>query len=319
LHRDSTGGGNTAVGYCALFENKTGYENTACGLGALNYNTSGSNNTAMGMRALNYNTTGYYNTASGFYALYNNVGGNYNTAMGAGALNYNDIGNNNTACGFRALLSDTSGSDNEAFGHYAGYQITNGNHNTCIGGFTGNSYNFFSSTFLGNSAGPDNNDYSNCMALGYGATVDASDKVMIGNSEITSIGGYAGWTTFLSDEKQRKDVSDNVPGLTFINLLRPVTYHVDVAENKSGIVYSGFIAQEVEAAAKSVNYDFSGIDVPKNPKGPYGLRYAEFVVPLVKAVQEQQEIIEGKQEQIKVQQQQIDDLIQRVENLENGQ
>ncbi len=35
-----------------------------------------------------------------------------------------------------------------------------------------------------------------------------------------------------------------------------------------------------------MNYDFSGVDAAKNDKDLYGLRYAEFVVPLVKAVQE---------------------------------
>jgi hypothetical protein len=57
-------------------------------------------------------------------------------------------------------------------------------------------------------------------------------------------------------------------------------------------VISGFIAQEVEDAAKKIGYEFSGVDAPKNESDYYGLRYAEFVVPLVKAVQEQQKIIE---------------------------
>ena len=52
------------------------------------------------------------------------------------------------------------------------------------------------------------------------------------------------------------------------------------------IRYSGFIAQDVEASAKSIGYEFSGVDVPQNEKDLYGLRYAEFVVPLVKAAKE---------------------------------
>jgi hypothetical protein len=51
------------------------------------------------------------------------------------------------------------------------------------------------------------------------------------------------------------------------------------------------VAQEVEAAAKKSGYDFSGIDAPKNKNDFYGLRYAEFVVPLVKGMQEQQQMI----------------------------
>ncbi len=49
--------------------------------------------------------------------------------------------------------------------------------------------------------------------------------------------------------------------------------------DKEKIVYSGFIAQDVEKAAQSIGYDFSGVDAPENGKGAYGLRYAEFVVP----------------------------------------
>ena len=52
------------------------------------------------------------------------------------------------------------------------------------------------------------------------------------------------------------------------------------------ITQTGFLAQDVEAAAKSVGYDFNGVEAPKNGEGLYKLRYAEFVVPLVQAVKE---------------------------------
>jgi len=58
-------------------------------------------------------------------------------------------------------------------------------------------------------------------------------------------------------------------------------------------------------------FDFSGVDASKNENDFYALRYAEFVVPLVKAVQEQQEIIEDQQKQ-------IDELMKRIEKLEGG-
>ncbi|MBK6483732.1 MAG: tail fiber domain-containing protein [Chitinophagaceae bacterium] len=107
-----------------------------------------------------------------------------------------------------------------------------------------------------------------------------------------------------------------MPGLSFINKLKPVTYHLDMNQidafmnpdkdkypvretakeealaketgynAKGSILETGFLAQDVENAAKELGYDFSGVDVPKNEKDMYGLRYAEFVVPLVKAVQE---------------------------------
>ena len=49
----------------------------------------------------------------------------------------------------------------------------------------------------------------------------------------------------------------------------------------------------MEAAARSIGFEFHGVDAPRGPEEHYGLRYAEFVVPLVKAVQEQQEQIEA--------------------------
>ncbi|MEP6464728.1 MAG: FlgD immunoglobulin-like domain containing protein [Parafilimonas sp.] len=49
---------------------------------------------------------------------------------------------------------------------------------------------------------------------------------------------------------------------------------------------TGFLAQDVEAAAESIHYDFSGVVKPQNDHDLYSLRYSDFVVPLVKAVQE---------------------------------
>jgi hypothetical protein len=72
--------------------------------------------------------------------------------------------------------------------------------------------------------------------------------------------------------------------------------------------FSGFIAQEVEEAARQAGYDFSGVDKPQNEHSPYGLRYSEFVVPIVKAMQEQQAIIEQQQATIEKQAAEIERL-----------
>ena len=68
------------------------------------------------------------------------------------------------------------------------------------------------------------------------------------------------------------------------------------------IVYTGFIAQDVEKAAKELHYDFSGVDAAKNDKDLYGLRYSEFVVPLVKAVQELSKANDAKDAALETQQ-----------------
>jgi hypothetical protein len=64
------------------------------------------------------------------------------------------------------------------------------------------------------------------------------------------------------------------------------TVYTKALQQKEAIVYTGLVAQEVEAAAKRLGFDFSGVDAPKNGNDTYGLRYDEFVVPLIKAVQE---------------------------------
>jgi hypothetical protein len=87
---------------------------------------------------------------------------------------------------------------------------------------------------------------------------------------------------------------------------------------KEAIRYTGFLAQDVETAAREIGYDFSGVDAPKNEKDPYGLRYAEFVVPLVKAVQEQQTMIDEKDQQIVALQSTVAELQAKMEIIEQA-
>lgn len=47
-----------------------------------------------------------------------------------------------------------------------------------------------------------------------------------------------------------------------------------------------------------MGYDFSGVKKPANEKDLYGLTYGEFTVPIVKAIQEQQKIIEELKKEI---------------------
>lgn len=179
-------------------------------------------------------------------------------------------------------LSNT-GNYNTASGFYALYTNVDGSYNTAVGC----SSNVSSGSLV------------NAMVLGFNAIVDASNKVRIGNTSVTSIGGEVAWTAY-SDGRFKKDVSEDVQGLTFITRLRPVTYRWDIHKMNNAIYgndngmwdgkydieqmkWTGFIAQDVEQAASECNYDFSGIDNSGDIKG---LRYAEFVVPLVKAVQE---------------------------------
>jgi trimeric autotransporter adhesin len=75
---------------------------------------------------------------------------------------------------------------------------------------------------------------------------------------------------------------------------------------------TGFVAQEVDALVKKSKYVFHGVDGPKNDNDPYTIRYAEFVVPLVKAVQELSVMNEERQKRIEQQQEQIDQLLKQL-------
>jgi hypothetical protein len=329
LYSNTTGGGNTAVGESSMYTNTTGSYNTSFGNGALVSNTTGNFNAANGYYALAINATGKNNTASGYYALYSNTVDD-NTANGSNSLFYNSTGNGNTANGSSALYSNSFGSYNLANGYYAlysnnGYSNTaNGAdalyNNTSGGANTANGTNALYSNATGSYLTGDGyftdvnaDGYSDASAIGTYALVTASNQVRIGDSYATSIGGYVNWSN-ISDGRVKKNIRFNVPGLAFINRLKPVTYNLDLdaadkiiqkpalknseknirpsaalisARNqKEQIIYSGFVAQDVEKTAKEIGYDFSGVDAAKNDQDLYGLRYADFVVPLVKAVQE---------------------------------
>ncbi|HUH35746.1 MAG TPA: tail fiber domain-containing protein [Moheibacter sp.] len=296
-------GYNTAVGARALTSNQAGYS-TAVGAYALYYNSTGVN-TAVGAEALRENRTGNANTATGTGALENNREGNGNTAMGSGAMRQNYYGNENTALGAYALSGGSS--QNTAIGYQALSQNSLGDNNTSVGHNslitnTGGDNN----TALGHGADTSEGHFNNATAIGSGAIVNASDKVRIGNTAVTRIEGQVPFTT-PSDARFKSNVQQNVPGLAFINQLNPVTYYFDnhkMAQqlNKSATEYNnhatqkiqtGFLAQDVEKAAQALNYDFDGINAPERENDYYTLSYSQFVVPLVQAVKEQQEMIEN--------------------------
>ena len=328
------GGENVAVGRNALLSNTLGFRNTAIGSEALKTNTSGNyniaigslalesnhdghNNTAIGTQALQFNSSGWYNVAIGAQALQVNSNGWRNTATGYQALT-NTIGSDNTATGYQALLGNQAGNSNTAHGNLALKQNNGGSNNTGLGDralFTNTSGS--NNTAVGKDADVLLNNLTNATAIGYQASVNASDKVRIGNGSVTLIEGQVDWS-FPSDARFKFNIHDDaVPGLAFIEKLRPVTYQFDTRKfdqhlmqnmpdsvqqrrmagqdysKSSAIVQTGFLAQEVEQICKDLDYDFSGLHVPESEVDNYGLAYGSFVPLLVKAVQEQQKIIEN--------------------------
>jgi hypothetical protein len=296
---NSSGSHNTGIGYQALFSNTTG-----------NYNT------ANGYDALYLNTTGSSNTANGWVALQSNTIGEKNTANGDGSLEHNDIGNQNTANGTASLISNTTGNDNTADGYDALSNNITGKQNTALGSQACTSWT----------------NLINATAIGYGTYVSTSDKVRLGNSSITVVEGQVDYT-FPSDARFKENIKDDIQGLEFILKLQPVSYNFNrlsfarfIKEKTEGresqlqelskIRSSGFLAQDVEKTIKQIGFDaFDAVHAPANENDNYGLSYAHFVVPLVKAVQEQQAIINNQDIKANDLQSQVDELKTMLEKL----
>ncbi|OGQ59835.1 MAG: hypothetical protein A3G39_01140 [Deltaproteobacteria bacterium RIFCSPLOWO2_12_FULL_43_16] len=306
-------GGNTASGVSSLHNNTTGSYNTASGGSSLYNNTTGSYNTASGGSSLKSNTTGTSNTASGVSSLYYNTTGFSNTASGVYSLYYNTLGFSNTASGYQSLVSNTTGYDNTASGVQSLYYNTTGYYNTAFGMYAGNSNTTGSqNTFIGYSANASTNALTNATAIGYGAVVDASNKVRIGNVDVTVIGGQVAWSN-LSDIRAKKNIKDLSLGLDFITSLKPIEYNMKEGDDR---IHLGFSAQDIEAILGN-KYSILGRGEDKDHK--LSLRYTDFIAPLVKAVQElkvqKEEEISGLKEQIAEQQAQIVALQRQLESV----
>ncbi len=220
------------------------------------------------------NTTGAVNVFIGYQAGYLNVSGQSCTYVGKHA-GYNSTGGNNTF-----------------FGYHAGYTNTTGSTVTCVG----------------YTADVSSTGYTNATALGNGATVNASNKIRVGNASVTVIEGQVAFTT--SDSRFKFNVKEDVKGLEFIKKLRPVSYQFDTKKfdnfliknmpdsikalhangsdytSSTNIIRTGFLAQEVEQAAKDCGFVTDIVHAPADSSDNYSLQYGVIVVPLVKAVQE---------------------------------
>jgi len=336
LRLNTSGHSNIAMGRVALYWNTTGYQNIGIGTRALLQNTVGHNNVAVGTDALKANTIGTDNAALGMEALLNNRDGNHNIAMGTYTLKGNISGGGNVAIGFATMVQATTGMGNIAIGGSALYdnvtggynaacgtgalRAIRGDYNCALGAHSGYNNDKFTeslgSSFIGAYSGTTfYTSLTNLSVFGYLARGTASDQVRIGNTAVTSIGGQVAWST-LSDGRFKKDLKSDVAGIDFIKNLNPVSYIVDkdalnkflgipdslripTTESERNARQVGFVAQEVEDLIKKSGFVFSGVESPKNENDPYAIRYGEFVVPLVKAMQELIAEVDQLKEQLK--------------------
>jgi trimeric autotransporter adhesin len=313
---------NTALGAHALIYNTVGLENTAVGTDALFENLTGGYNSALGCNALFYNLSDY-NTGIGEAALYSNSSGTANTALGSEALSETINSSYNTAVGYFAGHFFDNGYNNVFVGANTGVNA-DGYYNVIAVG-QGTICTASSQARFGNTATNSIGGYANWTNFSDGRYKKNMKENVIGldfimrlrpvtyNLDVSSIQAHlsTGNTQRATSSASRQTHGESRPAgsahsrpaALFPDATMPQTVSGNpsmqqaIAQRETDIL-SGFSAQEVEKAAKDAGYEFSGVDKPKNASDFYGLRYADFVVPLVKAVQEQQQMIKDLQKEI---------------------
>ncbi|RMB59557.1 hypothetical protein EAX61_08205 [Dokdonia sinensis] len=329
LQNNTTGSQNTAFGNDALRGNTTGSGNTGAGTNAGDNNKTGNSNIYIGQDA-DTQTDGV--DAAIAIGKSSRVNGDEAIAIGSGAQGTGEdaiaIGDNAQAQAVESIAigngaksingatrsiaigweAENNGSGNgvttigmeSVISNGATNSIALGNDNTIAGGAS-------NVVALGNSITIDNGR-TNAVGIGFQASPTQSNQIRLGNTGITNIMGQVGITA-TSDARFKENIETDISGLEFITGLQPVSYTFNneklsaflgeeqVAKN-TGKREVGFLAQDVEKLAQDLNFDFSGIKTPEDDNDIYGLRYASFVVPLVKAVQEQQSQIEDLKREV---------------------
>jgi hypothetical protein len=286
------GTANLFIGTNAGASNSIGFNNTLIGFNSGLNNQTGTQNTFVGTESGQSNFDGSMNSFVGRRAGFQNLNGNENTFIGAFAGQSNTDGLHNSFFGVTAGNSNTLGNENTFLGAHAGYFNTFGNNNTFVGNFAGqDNISGSNNTIVGFEADLTNGAFTNVTAIGAGALATSSNSVVMGNSAVVNIGGQVSWGT-LSDQRLKTNIVPEKLGLEFILALRPVNYTY-ITKGQEGKRYAGLIAQEVHATLQRLGTSFSGIVLPQHDLDHYSIRYGDFVIPLINAVQEQEEKIKS--------------------------
>ena len=331
LYRNTTGYSNTAVGVNSLVYAVTGLQNTAVGTASLSQTVGGYNNTAAGVASATFNTNGNSNVAIGTSAYFWTSMGTRNTAIGdqagnivqygatiSGVVVTNGIANQTlglaTGEGNIFLCMNTDG----GFSNGTPYLFyNNGTQTSCI-------------DHVGSISGTINLQpniqwkITNTSCVGYNTSISGSNQVQLGDSLTTTY--VYGTVQNRSDSRDKTDIRDTVLGLDFIKALRPVDFKWDMRDDyydevihvvtddngkeqtmvskvpkpKDGTkirnrYHHGLLAQEVKQLIEQTGVDFGGYQDHSIAGGldRMTIGYDELVAPLIKAIQQQQELIEA--------------------------
>jgi hypothetical protein len=284
----TTGDSNVAVGYQALTAN-TASNNTAVGYQAGYSNTTGTSNLFVGMFAGNVNTTGSYNTyvgrGNGYGAGDAMTTGSANVILGA--FSGNNAGLDIRTASNHVVLSDGDGNPRGIFDGSGNFLVgTTTNSDTSGEGFKfkpdgeGTNKPRLSITTVGYQTETCLSIYSTAVTA-FRFYVDAAGTISAVNTTISS----------LSDERVKENVRDLDDGLDKILQLQPRKFDWKEGQGRDISNDRGFIAQEFEQVFPDMIEEWKD----KAPEGeePYKAINANLIPTLVKAIQEQQVLIES--------------------------
>jgi hypothetical protein len=285
---------NIAVGNNAMASVTSGFQNVAIGASALNNLTTTSNNMAVGTAALRVNQ------------------GQQNVAIGASALLFDSTGSYNTVNGYQALYNNNGGSYNVALGHRVGRYY---------GSSTQAASKIDNSVLIGYDARPLGNEETNQIVIGYQARGLGTNTAIIGNGSLTDIYNGADNANFstVSDARDKTNIEPLELGLNLIENLNPVAFVWDKRDStRVGVKDIGFIAQEFDGALYALPHSDYADFVKITEDGSWKLNLSDIYPVIVKAIQEQQAIIESQTTEIEQLKTIITELSNRLTILENN-
>jgi hypothetical protein len=257
--------------------------------------SSGNNSVAISMGALKAATTAH-----------SNIGIGINSLSGASSTAF--TGFENVGIGvYAGKVLEGASNRNVFIGGWSGQNVTTGDFNTCVGAFSGQHISTGgNNTCIGRSASVSSGSASHRIVISSDDVQwTTDDSVFIGksiSSGLSSNYGNGTWSVE-SDLRIKKELDPVTIGLDFINDLNPVSFKMREASDVSAeddpeiadrllkadfapdSKRYGFIAQEVKSAMDNHNAsDFPAYSSSSDGVGRVGA--GDFVIPLVKAVQE---------------------------------
>ncbi len=322
---------STCVGMQSGYFNE-GDDNTFIGHNSGYRNTFGGHNTCIGKSSGYDNQTGQMNVYIGSSAGGDNVTGANNVYVGAFAGWMGDLGDNNTYIGNWAGVGN-DGSGNVFIGNMTGYQVSSNRSDDL---FIDNSntstpliYGAFDTDMVGiNDAYPTANLHIKQVGTGEEGLAIENDgdtdvwswEVGANDLQLYFNGTYIGYWddasgnyTAVSDKRLKKDIEIiNESILPKILKLELVNYRLNHADENSQKTI-GFIAQDVQKLLPDI--------VSQREDGYLSLNYDNFGIISIKAIQEQQKLIDDLKKEndiLKSENKQILNRLEKVEALINS-